>query len=634
MGTPLRVLIVEDSEDDAELLLRELRRGGYDLTSKRVDTAEGMAAALENETWDIVLADYVMPRFSGLAALMLVKERELDLPFIIVSGAIGEDIAVEAMKAGAHDYVTKGRLARLIPAIGRELHEAVVRRERRQAEEALRKAHEELEMRVEERTAELTKANEQLRIEIAERKRMEEELRKLSRAVEQSPSTVIITDIAGNIEYVNPKFTLVTGYSREEVVGKNPRILKSGETSPEQYKRLWETITSGREWRGEFHNKKKNGELYWEAVSVTPIRNSEGAITHFLAVKEDITERKRAEEEYRTIIRTAMDGFWIVDTQGRFLDVNEAYCAMTGYSRDELLTMKVQDVEAAETPEETARHIKRVREAGFDRFETRHRRKDGSIVDVEVSVNIIQGDVRRLFVFLRDVTERKRAEEERDDYTRAISHDLRAPLAIIQGHAQLLQRELEKAGLVSRERQSVEAILTGTRQLNAMTRDLVDSARLEAGQLRLEKRPVDLNSFVCDLFGHAAGLIDVERIRVEVPADLPPVAADPDRLERILMNLLGNALKYSTPETEVLARAHRKDEEIVVSVADRGVGIAPEDLPRIFERFYRSGGVRKVEGVGLGLYITKMLVEAHGGRIWVESELGKGSTFYFTLPVA
>ncbi len=137
--------------------------------------------------------------------------------------------------------------------------------------------------------------------DITERKRAEEQLRKLSRAVEQSPATVVITDLNGTIEYVNPRFTQLTGYTLTEAIGKNPRILKSGEMSPEEYHRLWRTITAGGEWRGEFHNRKKNAELYWEFASISPIRDPEGNITHFLAVKEDITERKRAEEEIRKL---------------------------------------------------------------------------------------------------------------------------------------------------------------------------------------------------------------------------------------------------------------------------------------------------------------------------------------------
>ncbi len=133
--------------------------------------------------------------------------------------------------------------------------------------------------------------------DITERTRAEKQLRSLSRAVEQSPAVIIITDIHGNIEYVNPKFCELTGYTSDEVIGRNPRILKSGEMPPEEYKRLWQTISSGGEWRGEFHNRKKNGDLYWEFASVSAIRDAAGTITHFLAVKEDVTDRKRTDEE-------------------------------------------------------------------------------------------------------------------------------------------------------------------------------------------------------------------------------------------------------------------------------------------------------------------------------------------------
>lgn len=135
--------------------------------------------------------------------------------------------------------------------------------------------------------------------DITERKQAEVELRRLTHAIEQSPVSVVITNAAGNIEYVNPKFTEITGYTKDEVHGKNPHILKSGETDPREYKQLWEAITAGKEWQGEFHNKKKNGELFWEAASISPVRNDKGTITHFVAIKEDITERKQAEKELK-----------------------------------------------------------------------------------------------------------------------------------------------------------------------------------------------------------------------------------------------------------------------------------------------------------------------------------------------
>jgi PAS domain S-box-containing protein len=171
--------------------------------------------------------------------------------------------------------------------------------ERKQVEELLKRYRDHLEELVEERTIELETANQQLQREVNERKRVEETMRKLSRAVEQSPSIVLITDPEGIIEYVNPKFTQVTGYAEDRVIGKNPRFLKSGQTPPEEYARLWNTIKSGRDWQGEFQNRKRSGQLYWAFASISPITNEAGEITHFLAVQEDITQRKQLEEQLR-----------------------------------------------------------------------------------------------------------------------------------------------------------------------------------------------------------------------------------------------------------------------------------------------------------------------------------------------
>jgi PAS domain S-box-containing protein len=263
MGVQLRVLIIEDWEDDALLLLRVLRRAGYDLTFERVDTAEAMEAALDRQTWDIIIADYTMPEFNGLAALALVKERGLDLPFIIVSGSIGEDIAVAAMKAGAHDYMMKNNLTRLIPAVERELREAEVRRARRRAEEAL-----------------------------------QENYQIIQAVFEGTSDSIFVKDLRGRYVMVNSAGARVFGKSPEEVIGKDDTELFSPESARQIMAHDRHVLTSG-----ETQIYEEIGTVLAEAriylATKAPHRDHQGNIIGIIGIARDITERKQAEEQLR-----------------------------------------------------------------------------------------------------------------------------------------------------------------------------------------------------------------------------------------------------------------------------------------------------------------------------------------------
>jgi phosphoserine phosphatase RsbU/P len=387
MGKPLRVLIVEDSEDDALLLVFELRRGDYSPLYKRVETFEAMSQALEDEGWDVVISDYVLPGFSGLEALRLVRRSGLDLPFIIVSGKIGEDTAVNAMKEGANDYLIKGKVSRLVPAIERELQEAEVRRKRREAEAALVRSerrykrlvaavtdyiytvtvkdgtvvktshgpgcltvtgysHEDyinnpflwyqmiyeedraavkslsddiiagkdipsLEHRIQHKDGSIRwvlntivpRYNEQgeliaydgLISDITERKRTEEMLKLQSAALEAAANAIVITDSDGIVIWVNPEFTRMTGYSAQEAMNRDMGFLKSELHDPKFYEDLKSTIAAGNVWQGEMINRRRDGTLYPEEQTVTPVTDDRGKINHFICIKQDITERKVAE---------------------------------------------------------------------------------------------------------------------------------------------------------------------------------------------------------------------------------------------------------------------------------------------------------------------------------------------------
>ena len=247
------------------------------------------------------------------------------------------------------------------------------------------------------------------------------------------------------------------------------------------------------------------------------------------------------------------------------------------------------------------------------------------------------GEMAGAVVSFADITELHELQAWQEEMVSIVSHDLRGPLSVILGQAQFLERLMAKSAPGGLAERSSQAIAGGARRMNSMIQDLVESSRLETGQVRLNSSPIHLMQFMLGMLERMTGAqaTGAERIQLEAPEDLPPALADPDLLERILTNLLSNALKYSEAGTPVRARLVKVDREVVVSVSDQGYGIAPEELPHLFEKYYRTRtGRDHRESLGLGLYISRKLVEAHDGRIWVDSELGTGSTFSFALPLA
>ena len=251
----------------------------------------------------------------------------------------------------------------------------------------------------------------------------EEELRKLLRAIEQSPSTVMITDANGNIEYVNPKFTQLTGYTPEEVRGKNPRFLKPDNIPSERYRNLWEIISSGGEWHGEFCNKKKNGELYWEYASISPVRNSKGVITHYIAVKEDITERKKMEDELRKLshaIEQSPVTVMITDVKGNIEYVNPKFTQLTGYTSEEVMGKNPRFLKPDNIPSETYRKLwETITSGGEWRGEMCNKKKNGDIYWEFASISPVRnskGVITHFIGVKEDITERKKAEEERNKH--------------------------------------------------------------------------------------------------------------------------------------------------------------------------------------------------------------------------
>ena len=342
-------------------------------------------------------------------------------------------------------------------------------------------------------------------------------------------------------------------------------------------------------------------------------------------------------------IRSVADGLVIYDASGDIQVMNPAAEAIFGFSEAErrLPIDERLRLVTIETPEGHPLALGEVPAVRALRGETVRNavlvlRTRGREVWVSVSAAPVRGAMGELagaVATFADVTALHQLQEERETIARTISHDLRNPLTVILGTAEMLQRGLALRGL-EREASGAARIARSAQGMNAMIQDLVETARLESGRFAVRQKPVDLTDLVREISERVGTAEDQARLRLEVVGEIQPVLADPERLERAVVNLLTNALKYSPPESPVTIRLEQRGAKAVVSVIDRGVGIPEDDIPRVFERFYRASTAGKADGLGLGLYIARLILEAHGERLWVDSRVGEGSAFRFTLPIA
>jgi len=588
-------------------------------------------------------------------------------------------------------------------------------------------------------------------------------------ALDDSPIGTALVGLDGRFVRVNRALCQIVGYPREELVGLSSHEI----THPADVDvdREGKTRLAGGEipyFRRDKRYVRKDGSIVFVRLTASLVRDDQGAPIYVLSQLEDITERmvadealRRSESDFRRLFDQASDGIFIMDPAGRYTDVNAAGCEMLGYSREELVGKTVMDL----VPTEDAPRLAHVRQLmlcrGFTRVreEGRLRRKDGVFISIEVSSKFLLDG--REVAFVRDVSDRKRAEREREEslrWTRAVfeqspvglvlchghrdrglecnsrllqmigaeapidcldqlrralrtpdggqipdedcpglralcgepthatelllsdakggstpviataapivgpdgtvlgaviafqdiattkelerlraewnsvvAHDLRQPLGSILLCAQMLTRATGDARLVK----YVERIRAAATRLNRMVCDLMDLSRLEASRMELSRQSVDVTALV-QVAAERARLETADRsFDVCVTGEVPEVYVDPDRITQVLENLLTNAVKYGTAGTPVVMSVARDGGEVAVAVTNEGRTLTPEEIASMFQRFHRtnSAKVQRVQGVGLGLYITRSLVEAHGGRVTVESSSAGETTFRFTLPV-
>ena len=316
---------------------------------------------------------------------------------------------------------------------------------------------------------------------------------------------------------------------------------------------------------------------------------------------------------------TAQDFFGIAENETG----GESYLGRIGRIDGEALTME-------ELPSNRALNGETI--LGFDVIVHRPDGRDVPSLINAAPVSDAQGAVIGAVVIFQNL-EPLKLERLREEFISVIAHDLRAPITVISGFAEILERIADERVAPERERKAIESILSSARRLTRMVGDLLDISRIEARRLRLERRQIDLGDLAGDIVGRAKTLVGDHPIAYVAPSERLPVSADASRIEQVLTNLLTNAAKYSPSEAPVEVSVSRRGDDAVVSVADRGAGIPEEEQSKLFTRFYRTRDVGDVKGLGLGLYISKGIVEAHEGRIWVESRAGGGSVFSFALPI-
>jgi PAS domain S-box-containing protein len=627
------LLLLEDNPSDAILFKRGLSLEWPNCQVEHVCQRADFAAALNQANLDLIVSDYRLPGFDGLEALALARARRPDVPFLFVSGAIGDEIAVESLKAGATDYLLKDRPARLVPAIRRALAEAE---------------------------------------ESARRKRLVREHEGLINSVD---GIVWQADLPSlRFTFVSPQAERLLGYParlwledpgfwQDHIHSEDKAraiALCKGLTVEERYKHF------------EYRMLAADGRVVW-LRDILSLRAETGETPQISGIMVDITQRKRieaarleSEAVKGAIMEAALDCIMVMDREGKIIELNPAAEKTFGYLRDDIVgRMRIEKlvspvmVEAPERAEKLGL-VPDGRLVLGKRIEMTGVRAGGSQFPVELAIIPIQLSNQPAFtIYLRDITEAKHAEEnmrrvqgklertnqellrknrEIENFYHTLSHELRTPLTSANEFISIVMEGL--AGSLNQTQMEYLGIAKAScHQLGVCINDLFDATRLETGKLTVELKPTLLGPLVHRVVTTMASSAAERKLDLsyEVQPELPAVPLDEHRIVQVLTNLLSNAIKFSSPGSSIVVkavRAPRDDDLVQISVSDSGCGISKQEQDRIFDRLYqvKTGDAATEQGVGLGLYLCRELVQLHGGNIWVESEPGQGSTFSFVLP--
>lgn len=468
-------------------------------------------------------------------------------------------------------------------------------------------------------------------------------------------SIIAITDQKGIIKHANENFCRISKFSREELIGEDHRIINSGYHTKEFIRDLWVTIANGKIWRGDIKNKAKDGTTYWVETTIVPFLNEAGKPFQYVAIRSDITQRKQMEENLQASIREITDYKYaldessivaITDQKGIILHANDNFCKISKYRRNELIGQDHRIVNSGFHTKEFIRDLwVTIANGKIWRGDIKNKAKDGTTYWVETTIVPFLNDKGKPYQYVAiraDITHRKETEEQLannmielersnkdlEQFAYIASHDLQEPLRMVGSYMQLIEKRY-KGKLDESADEFIHFAVDGAARMKQLIADLLNYSRLNRESNITE---VDLNDLLSSVLHNLSSVIKEKEALIYVE-NLPVIHADETQMIQLFQNLLSNAMKFTEPEIKptIKISCERLDHHWLFAVADNGIGIESQYAERIFVVFKQLHTKAKYNGTGIGLAIAKKIVERHGGRIWFNSEPGKGSVFYFTI---
>ena len=495
---------------------------------------------------------------------------------------------------------------------------------------------------------------------------IEKNFKLLTMAMDASISGIVITDnqLPDNpIIYCNTSFERISGYQRSEIIGRNCRFLQGDDRLQSEREKIRDAVKEGKATIVEIRNYKKDGSLFWNELYISPIKDETGAVTHYIGVQNDITRRKKAEIELlhereviektiaertrslknsqdymQSIIQTIRESLIVLNPGLRVLSVNEHFLRTFKVTRAETEGQLLYNLGNGQWDipklKQLLEQVLPTNNPVVD-FEVEHDfpHIGGKLMLLNAHRVELEGEFKDwILIAIEDITERRSIEKRKDDFLSIASHELRTPLTTIKGYVELMHRYMPESAserfkeVVSKTGQFVE-------RLSSLISELLDINRIQSGHLKLKKHKFNFDGMVKHAVENIQAISKLQHLTID-GTEIGDYYGDELQLTQVLVNILSNAVKFAPDSSDIKIYKSLVSDYLKISVSDKGLGISTDDKKHIFEKFYRASDIHKTfPGMGIGLYFCNQIIELHEGTLWVDSELGNGSTFSFTLPL-